>query len=160
MADLAGRRLAEVREFNRAMAELVKRYQFRDQHEIVAHGLSVSQAYALRALFESGPLSMGALAGELRLSVSAATRVVDPLVGRRLVRRAAGTTDRRVRTTALTAAGKQLWERLEADLLDIDRRVLAGLSARERGAVVRVLVALGRETDVWRDAQRNGESPR
>lgn len=142
------------------MAELVKRYQFRDRNEIVAHGLSVSQAYALRALFELGPLSMGALAGELRLSVSAATRVVDPLVARRLVRRAAGATDRRVRTTALTAAGRQLWERLEAELLDIDRRVLAGLSARERGAVVRVLEALGRETDVWRDAQRNGEPPR
>jgi DNA-binding MarR family transcriptional regulator len=145
--------VSEVREFNRAMAELVKRYQFRDRNETVAHGLSVSQAYALRALAERGPLPMGELADELRLSVSAATRVVDPLVARRLVRRVAGQNDRRVRITALTAAGERLWERLEAELLEIDRRVLAGLSLREREVVVRVIEALGRETDAWRDAQ-------
>lgn len=151
----SGERLhaGEVREFNRAMAELVKRYQFRDRNETVAYGLSVSQAYALRALAERGSLAMGELAEELRLSVSAATRVVDPLVTRRLVRRAPGHDDRRVRVATLTTAGEQLWVRLERELLEIDRRVLAGLSAREREAVVRVIEALGRETDAWRSAQ-------
>lgn len=155
MAGSSGRASeGQVRGFNRAMAELVKRYQFRDRNETVAHGLSVSQAYALRALAERGPLAMGDLAGELRLSVSAATRVVDPLVARRLVRRAFGHEDRRVRVATLTAAGEQLWSRLEEELLAIDRRVLEGLSARERAAVIRVIDALGRETDAWRSVQR------
>ena len=146
----------QVREFNRAMAGLVKRYQFRDRNETVAYGLSVSQAYALRALAERGPLAMGELAEELRLSVSAATRVVDPLVTRRLVRRASGRDDRRVRVATLTSAGQRLWGRLEGELLEIDRRILAGLSAGEREVVLRVIDALGRETDAWRSAQHSG----
>jgi DNA-binding MarR family transcriptional regulator len=149
-----------VRGFNRAMAELVKRYQFRDRNETVAYGLTVSQAWALRVLAERGALPMGELAGELRLSVSAATRVVDSLVARRLVSRAPGREDRRVRTTSLTVSGARLWSRLEAELLAIDRRVLEGLSVRERDTVVRVIEALGRETDAWRSAQRTGERAR
>jgi DNA-binding MarR family transcriptional regulator len=151
---------AQARAFNRAMAELVKRYQFRDRNETVAYGLSVSQAWALRALAERGPLAMGALAEELRLSVSAATRVVDPLARRKLVRREPGSSDRRVRTVALTAAGSRLWARVEGELLAIDRRVLAGLAPREREAVIRVIVALGRETDAWRRARSGAGATR
>ena len=147
----------EVRAFDRALAGLVKRYQFRDRNETVAYGLSVSQAYALRALAERGPLPMGELAEALRLSVSAATRVVDPLARRRLVRRAGARDDRRIRIVELTGPGERLWDRIEAELLEIDRRALAGLTARERAAVVRVIDALGRETDAWRSA-RTGAS--
>ena len=70
-----------------AMANLVKRYQFRDRNETVAYGLSVSQAYSLRALHQNGPLTMGELATELHLTVSTLTRVVDQLVEKQLVDR-------------------------------------------------------------------------
>jgi hypothetical protein len=45
----------QVRDFREAIAELVKKYQFRDRNETVAYGVSVSQAYALRALYRAGP---------------------------------------------------------------------------------------------------------
>ena len=51
--------LAQANELQRVMAELVRKYQFRDRNETVGYGLSVAQAYALRSLSEEGPLTMG-----------------------------------------------------------------------------------------------------
>lgn len=149
-------RVAEARlhAFDAAIAGLVKLYQFRDREEPVAYGLSVSQAYALRALAERGPLAMGALSAELRLSVSAATRMVDALVARGLVRRTASREDRRVRRVALSARGRALWDRLHGELLAIDRRVLSGLSAAEADRVIGVLRHLADAIAAWRTELR------
>ena len=106
------RTLAEqTRAFRRVMSGLVKKYQFRDRSETVAFGLSVSQAYALGSLFEHGTLTMGGLAADLQLTVSTATRVVDPLVARALVRRGVAPEDRRICRVALTPKGRRLWRR-------------------------------------------------
>ena len=140
----------ECREFQRVMSGLLKQYQFRDRSETVAYGLSVSQAYALRALAEDGPLTMGALASGLYLSVSAATRVIDALVGRRLVRRRQDLADRRVWRVELSARGGALWRRLEDELLEIDAGVLACLAPRERRALIRAIGQLSRATAEWR----------
>jgi MarR family 2-MHQ and catechol resistance regulon transcriptional repressor len=144
----------ELARFDAAIAELVKLYQFRDREETVAYGLSVSQAYALRTLAESGPLAMGALAAALGLSVSAATRSVDALVERRLVERRASAEDRRVRRVALAPRGRTLWRKLHRELLAMERRVLAGLSAAERRTVVAVLHRLVSATRAWREENR------
>ena len=132
------------------MVKLLKQYQFRDRNETVAYGLSVSQAYALRSLAEHGPLTMGALAVGLYLSVSATTRVVDQLVDGKLVRRTQDRSDRRVWHVALTARGRSIWSRIERELLDVDREVLRTLSAGERDAVIRAMDLLGRATARWR----------
>jgi len=63
----------QTKDFQAAMVGLLKLYQFRDRNETVAYGLSVSQAYALRALAESGALAMSGLAEELKLTVSSKT---------------------------------------------------------------------------------------
>lgn len=140
----------QVRDFRDAIAELVKKYQFRDRNEIVAYGLSVSQAYALRALHRAGPLLMKELAADLQLSVSALTRVVDQLESSKLARRSRGEQDRRVCRVELTARGRSLWQRLEGELMEIDEEILSQLSSGERRAVVRVLLLLAEATDAWR----------
>ncbi len=84
-------------DLQRVTAQLVKKFQFRDRNETVAFGLSVSQAYVLRALHESGPLTMSGLAAEMRLSISTMTRVVTQLERKALVRRSANESDGRVR---------------------------------------------------------------
>lgn len=140
----------QVREFRGVMSDLVKRYQFRDRGETVAYGLSVSQAYALSALARHGPLSMGALARDLGLSVSTLTRTVDALVAKGLVRRMPDPEDRRVLRVALTSRGRGLWGRLEDELLAIDTDVLRALSPREREAVIRAMKLLSTATDAWR----------
>lgn len=140
----------QVREFRDAIAELVKKYQFRDRNETVAYGVSVSQAYALRALCREGSLNMKELADDLHLSVSTLTRVVDQLEAKKLVRRDRGDRDRRVCRVEPTGRGRALWQRLETELMEIDEEILSQLSSREREAVIRVLRRLAEATDAWR----------
>jgi DNA-binding MarR family transcriptional regulator len=146
------RRLKEqARDFQRVLSDLVKLYQFRDRNETVAYGISVSQAYALGALAEHGALTMSGLAGELHLSVSTMTRVVDQLVARALARRAPDSEDRRICRVSQTARGRALWRRLEDELIGIDEQVLRTLSASEREALIRALRLLSRATRAWRE---------
>ena len=146
------RRLGDqAREFQRVLSDLVKLYQFRDRNETVAHGISVSQAYALGALAQHGALTMGGLAAELHLTVSTMTRVVDQLVGRSLAKRVTDPDDRRVCRVQPTARGRALWRRLEHELLEIDEEVLRTLSSSEREALIRALRLLSRATLAWRE---------
>lgn len=145
------RRLAEqTQAFHRALSDLVKKYQFRDRGETVAFGVSVSQAYALASLAEAGGLTMGELAADLHLSVSATTRVVDQLVDKSLARRAASPDDRRVTRVDLSAHGRRVWGRLEDELLELDAEVLRAIAPREREAVIRTLQRLSEATSAWR----------
>ena len=140
----------QVRNFRDAIAELVKKYQFRDRNETVAYGVSVSQAYALRCLHREGPLVMKELAQDLHLSVSTLTRVVDQLVAKKLARRSRGEGDRRLCRVELTPRGRALWRRLEDELMEIDEEILSQLSTGERQAVIDVLRLLAEATDAWR----------
>ena len=145
------RTLAEqTRAFHRALSDLVKKYQFRDRNETVAFGVSVSQAYALASLADQGVLTMGELAADLHLSVSATTRVVDPLVSRGLARRSPGRDDRRVTRVELTARGRPIWGRAEDELLELDAEVLRAISPSEREALIRSLRRLSEATSAWR----------
>ena len=150
---------AQTRDFQAVMVGLIKLYQFRDRNETVAYGLSVSQAYALRALSESGSLPMNGLARELGLTVSSTTRVVDALAERKLLRRSQSAEDRRVWHVALSARGERLWAKLEGELLAIDAEVLSSLSAAERETLIRTMDSLARATRAWREEKsREGAS--
>jgi DNA-binding MarR family transcriptional regulator len=146
--------LAQAHDLQRTMARLVRKYQFRDRNETVCHGLSVAQAYALRALSEEGPLAMGELASELRVSLSTMTRVVDPLVRKRLARRVADPGDRRLCRIVLSNAGARLWSTIERDLTANDAEVLRGIPPAEREVVIRVIGLLSEAVDVWRARQQ------
>lgn len=145
--------LSQARDLQREMAGLVRKYQFRDRNESVGYGLSVAQAYALRALHEEGPLTMGELAAEQRVSVSTMTRVVDHLVRKRWVVRAADPADRRLCRIVLTRAGSALWDTIERDLTENDAAVLRSISPAERETVIRVIGLLSEAVDSWRARQ-------
>lgn len=140
-------------DLQRATAELVKKFQFRDRNETVAYGLSVSQAYVLRALSEVGPLTMGELAAEMHLTVSTLTRVVAQLVEKRLARRTPDPADRRICRVSLTARGRALWKRIEAELVENNMAVLRGVTPAERETLIRAIGQLSRATDLWRAQQ-------
>ncbi len=142
--------LAQAHDLQRVMAELVRKYQFRDRNETVGYGLSVAQAYGLRALSEAGPLTMGELAGELRVSVSTMTRIVDQLVRKALVARVQDPGDRRLCNVVQTAAGRRLWAQIEGDLTRSDAEVLRMISTAERETVIRVIGLLSAAVDEWR----------
>lgn len=133
-----------------ATVELVKKYQFRDRNETVAHGLSVSQTYALGTIAREGPLPMADLADDLHLSASTMSRVVEQLVRKELVAREQDARDRRVWRVTVTSAGRSLWRRIDDSLLAIDREVLASVPAAERAGMIRAVRLLAEATDRWR----------
>jgi len=148
--------IEQANDLQRAVAGLVKRFQFRDRNETVAYGLSVSQAYVLRALSELGPLSMGGLAAEMRLSISTMTRVVAQLDRKSLVRRTPDPRDGRVCRVALSARGQTQWLRIEDELVAADFEVLQTIPSAERETVIRAIGKLSDAVDLWREQKQSG----
>ena len=148
----------QARALRDATVELVKKYQFRDRNETVAHGLSVSQTYALGTIARQGPLAMADVAGDLRLTASTMSRVVDQLVRKGLVVREQSARDRRVWRVAATTSGRTLWRRIDDSLRAIDREVLASVAPAERPGMIRAVRLLSEATDRWRHdvASREG----
>src|SRR6185295_6119403 len=91
-----------------ALSDLVRVYQFRDRDRICCHNVSVTQCYALEALVRSGPVSLNALAAELFLEKSTASRVVATLERKGYVDRTPDPRDGRALVLTVTAAGRKL----------------------------------------------------
>lgn len=77
-------------------------------------GLSAPTARALLQLPPDAAVPTGFLAGRLKVDPSNVTGVVDRLERAGLLQRSPGTADRRVKTLALTAAGRQMREAMYA----------------------------------------------
>lgn len=146
-------------ELQRVTTDLVKRYQFRNRHESIARGVTVMQAYSLDAISTRGPLSMGELADELRVSRSAMTRVVDELEQKGLATRRPVPSDRRRWRIAPTARGKALWGRLSEESLHMDEAILATLSKRERAVLISSIRRLSVAIDEWREKAARPSPP-
>lgn len=119
-----------------AFSDMLRQYQFRDREQICCHGLSVSQCYALEALNQRESMTMGDLAGHLRLKISSMTRVADALVEGGLVRRIDDPGDRRVCRLLITAKGRTLICRVQRGLIEEYERVLENVAPGSREAVI------------------------
>jgi DNA-binding MarR family transcriptional regulator len=104
--------------------------------ELPGAELTTPQALALRAIVREGPLRMGALADALGVSVATASRTVDALAARKLVRRQSDPADARAVRACATAQGKRehaarrerfvrALESLMDELSELERRQLA-----------------------------------
>jgi MarR family transcriptional regulator, 2-MHQ and catechol-resistance regulon repressor len=144
----------DARDLYEALTDLVRLYQFRDRNVICCHDVSVTQCYALQSLVRGGAMTLGALATELYLDKSTASRVVETLERKGFVRRAPHPGDARAIQLVATARGKSLHAGIEASLLDEERRLIAGLSPEVRGAATRLIRDLARAT-----AQRMDVNP-
>ena len=128
--------------FYTVFADLVRSYQFRDRDQICCHGISISQCYALEALFQSGPVSMGELARSLFLEPSTATRMVDQLVNKGLAVRVEDAADRRVCRVQISTAGRDLASKIRKELIREHRAVLREVPAGSREAVIEAVTRL------------------
>ena len=111
----------------RTLSDLARRYQLRNRDEVCCYGLTVSQCYALQALLEKGRLTSSALSSRLGLDLSTTTRVVDPLVRKKLALRRRGAEDARIREIEITEAGRRLMTRIEKDFARLLARALSDL---------------------------------
>jgi MarR family transcriptional regulator, 2-MHQ and catechol-resistance regulon repressor len=135
------------REFQAAVADLVRVYQFRDRDRICCHDVSVTQCYALETLVASGPQRLGALADRLFLDKSTTSRVVQSLVRKGYVEQREDATDRRAMSIAVTRKGRALCSRIVDDLVDQQKLLLRDLEPELRAGVVTVLRRLSQAAD-------------
>ena len=126
----------------RALAELARRYQFRNRDEVCCYGLTVSQCYALEFLVDSDSAPTSKLAGHLGLDPSTTTRLIDQLVRKKLVTRERNLEDARIREIRVTEAGRRLATRVQQDLASLLDNALSDLPEPVRKALPDVLARI------------------
>jgi DNA-binding MarR family transcriptional regulator len=134
----------DTRELYAALTDLVRLYQFRDRNTICCHDISVTQCYALQSLARGGAMTLGSLASELMLDKSTTSRVVEALERKGYVRRAPHPEDARALRIEMTATGRTLCGRIERELMDEERSIIAGLEPGVRRAAIGVVRDLAR----------------
>jgi MarR family transcriptional regulator, 2-MHQ and catechol-resistance regulon repressor len=130
-----------------AIADLVRVYQFRDRDRICCHDVSVTQCYALETLVQHGPMRLSELAERLFLDKSTTSRVVSTLVRKGYVAQRVDADDGRALTLTVTQAGRRLYARITADLVEQQKEVLKDLDPEIRNGVVRVVRRLAEAAD-------------
>jgi DNA-binding MarR family transcriptional regulator len=92
--------------FHEALSEFVRAYLVGERGQICCHDISLTQCYALEALVRRGPSTLNALAAELRLDKSTASRVVAALQRKGYVARAKHPGDARAVLLDATSTGR------------------------------------------------------
>ena len=133
-----------------AMTELLRVYQFRDRDRVGYHGLTITQSYVMEIVIRRGRLTLNELAAAMNLDKSTLSRVVDGLEKKGAVKRTTNPADGRSTLIAATPSGKQRRQRIEADIIAENAKILSGF----KPAVRRQLVVLTRAlTQAARDRQ-------
>jgi DNA-binding MarR family transcriptional regulator len=117
---------------------------------MAAAGLASGDFDVLAALRRVGApyaLTPGELSVALLVSTGAVTKRVDRLVARGLVTRRTDENDARGRWVSLTPPGRSLTDRLIAEHLANEERILAGLSHAQRSSLARLLGTLAEHVE-------------
>lgn len=132
----------DARALQRALTDMVRVYQFRDRDAICCYDVSPGQSHALERLATEGAMTMNEFAASLFLEKSSASRLADGLERKGYISRKAHPDDARYVQLSLTKRGRILFEKIESDLLQERRAVLADLRPEERRAVIRAVERL------------------
>ncbi|UZN04352.1 MarR family winged helix-turn-helix transcriptional regulator [Cellulomonas sp. S1-8] len=118
-------------------------------HEHAGIRLSVSETFALGELAEAEVLSQQELADRLGLEKSTVSRLAEGMAHRGWLTRERADDDRRLYRLRLTPEGKDVADRVGAEVRAHHEHLLARLSATERRALGVGLGALVRELAAW-----------
>ena len=131
-----------------ALNQLVRVHQFRDRDRICCYDVSVTQCYAVETLVKRGALRLQVLAEEMFLDKSTASRVIDTLERKGYVSRVEDDEDRRAVRIQATDAGRELYEKIRADLIAEERAMIDNLSAEARQGALSLLRQITRATEI------------
>jgi DNA-binding MarR family transcriptional regulator len=110
--------------------------------KLLNNGVTVAEWVVLREMYDKAEMSPSVLADLTGMTRGAASKLVDRLVGKKLVLRRGRTDDRRYQDIELTAAGRLLVPTLEAIADQNDEEFFRALSTGERAALVATLKKL------------------
>ena len=105
------------------------------------HGLSAAQYTTLSVLARRGGLSNAQLARRALVSSQSMNEVLLALEKRQLVRRRAHPAHGRIRQAQVTAKGRTLLAACDAEVGEVEARMVATMSSRERAALHRALLS-------------------
>jgi DNA-binding MarR family transcriptional regulator len=131
-------------ELHSALSDLIRLYQFRDRSRICCEDVSVTQCYALNAIIRLGSPTLRELAEEMYLDKSTTSRVVDSLVRKGHARRVADPADGRVVRIESTPGGRELSEKIERRLVELEKDLIADFDPEVRQATARLIARLAR----------------
>ena len=96
--------------------QVAEHYSLRDPDRLGCHGITLSECYTLRRVRQSAGLQVTEISTLFGWNKSTASRVVRSLQRKKLVRLAADERHHLARLVTLTAKGRALVTRVEADL--------------------------------------------
>ena len=136
----------QVEAFHEALSDFVRAYLLGERDQICCHDISLTQCYALDALLRRGPSTLNALAAELCLDKSTASRVVTTLRRKGYVGRATHPGDARAVLLDVTSAGRRLHDRIRTDRIAERTDLLAGFPPEVREGITDVMRRLAGAT--------------
>lgn len=136
--------LQDAEAFSDALGELIRVIQFRDRDRACCYELSVSQCYALKAVADSGPLTVNELSAYLYLDKSTASRIANGLVDKGLVARERDPDDGRIVRLAASGAGRAVHARIERELATEYAELLEDFDPAFRSAILKLVRRLRR----------------
>jgi DNA-binding MarR family transcriptional regulator len=128
--------------FSLLMGRFIRKIMILDRNEKNCHGVTLSQHYAIDALYRKKILTMNELSRELGLAVSTLTRIVDVLVRDGFVSRSHSMQDRRKVCIELTARGITLAESLNSCTEMFWHNILETIPEDKKPAIVEDLKIL------------------
>ena len=112
------------------------------RERVAIRGATVAEWVVLRTLYHQTPLSLNDLIAATGADKGASSRLVEQLVGKKLVSRTTAPGDRRGIALTLTAAGKSLVPKIARDADINDAAFFGSLSPRDQAHLRRILMAL------------------
>ncbi len=135
--------VAEARDLVAHLDRTMRRLVFSGGRRAAPFTFSRSEIAVFDTLGAEGPLSMSVVAARTRMPLSTATRVVDRLVARDLVRRERPDDNRRIVRVALTSEGRRVYRSALAERIAGVRRMLQCLTAAEGHELIRLFRKIG-----------------
>jgi MarR family transcriptional regulator, 2-MHQ and catechol-resistance regulon repressor len=121
------------------MTELLRIYQFRDRDRANAHGVTVTQSYALGVILRRREVTAKELAYELALEKSTVSRLVDAMAESGMVERAGHPDDARSVLLRATPLGRRLYRAGRRDIVRENAAALRGLTRAQRATFIETL---------------------
>ena len=132
-----------IEDLYRSAGHLVRRaHQIHDTifaEETSGYDVTSPQYAALRAVAEQPGIEQTALSDAIAYDRSTIGGLVDRLEAKGMMRREAGTRDRRTKQLTLTPAGTKLLRELQSRVPRVQKRILAPLSAEEQATFTALL---------------------
>ena len=113
--------------------------------DLGVHGLTQGEAHILALLAHSSPANIADLHRGLAHKRSTLTSILDRLVGRGLITRKVGESDRRTFVITPTAKGRKLAKCISRHLSDLERAVVRRVGAADINRFKNVISALEEE---------------